>query len=105
MWQEGEDPIGRYWTKENWWNMGPEYYPGDYYWRVIIVQGKEDDVVGAVSLPSETRFWQWVPEGPAPTPKPPPKPRPTNTPVPPTNTPVPPTNTPVPTRPTPNGGD
>ena len=104
MWQEGEEPTGRHWTKENWWNMGPEYYPGNYYWRVIIVQGKEDDVVGAVSPPSETRFWQWAPEGPAPTSKP--KPKPTNTPVPPTNTPVPPTNTPVPTpRPTPNGGD
>jgi hypothetical protein len=106
MWQEGEEPTGRYWTKENWWNMGAEYYPGDYYWRVIIVQGKENDVVGAVSPPSETRFWQWVPEGPAPTPKP--KPKPTSTPVPPTNTPAPPTSTPVPPtatpRPTPSNG-
>jgi hypothetical protein len=96
LWLEDGVPTGHYWTKDNWWDMGAQYYPGDYYWRVIIVQGKEDEVVGAVSPPSETRFFQWV--AVAPTPKPGPKPtatsRPTNTPGPPTNTPVPPSATP-----------
>ena len=107
LWREGESPAGQYWTQDNWWDMGPEYYPGDYYWRVIIVQGQGDQAVGAVSPPSETRFFQWI--AVAPTPKPGPKPKPTNTPVPPTptrkptNTPVPkPTNTPDPRR-TPGG--
>jgi hypothetical protein len=99
LWLEEEDPTGYYWTKENWWDMGAEYYPGDYYWRVIIVQGQGDDVVGAVSPPSETRYFSWVPVGPAPTRPPPtntPRPPPTNTPRP-TNTPEPPpTNTPRP---------
>ena len=97
--QEDEEPTGRYWAKENWWDMGAKYYPGDYYWRVVIVQGKEDDVVGTVSPPSETRYFQWVPVGPTrePTPQATDTPRPTNTPVPPTNTPVPPTNTHTPT--------
>lgn len=110
LWQEGESPGGSYWTKENWWDLGPTYYPGDYYWRVIIVEGQEDKTVGAVSPPSETRFFEWIAELPTPTPAPRPTdtPRPTNTPVPPTNTPIPPTNTPVPTptdtpRPTPSG--
>jgi len=107
LWREGESPTGQYWTKDNWWDMGPEYYPGDYYWRVIIVQGQGDQAAGAVSPPSETRFFQWIEV--APTPKPGPKPKPTNTPVPPTPTPKPtntsppkPTNTPDP-RNTPSG--
>jgi hypothetical protein len=92
LWQEGEQPRGHYWTKENWWDMGPEYYPGDYYWRVVIVQGKEEGVVGAVSPPGETRYFQWVAVGPAPTPKPdkPSKPKPTDPPQPkPTDPPQP----------------
>ena len=102
--EEDEELRGRYWTKENWWDMGPEYYhPGDLYWRVIIVQGKGDDVVGAVSLPSETWYFQWIPVAPTPPPKPEPTKTPklttTNTPTPtpaPTPTPTP-TNTPRPT--------
>ncbi len=95
LWQKDEQPRGYYWTKENWWDMGSKYYPGDYSWRVIIVQGKEDSVVGAVSPPSETWYFEWVAVGPADTPTP----RPTNTPRPlPTNTPLPTaTNTPGPT--------
>ena len=94
LWQEDEQPKGHYWTKENWWDMGPEYYPGDYYWRVVIVQGKEEHVVGAISPPSETRYFQWVAVGPAPTPgsKPdkPSKPKPTDPPQPkPTDPPQP----------------
>jgi hypothetical protein len=101
--EEDEELRGRYWTKENWWDMGPAYYqPGDYYWRVVIVQGKEENTVGAISPPSETWYFQWIPVGPTPTPAPKPtntpKPKPTNTPKPkPTNTPKPPpTNTPKP---------
>jgi serine/threonine-protein kinase len=99
--QEDEELRGRYWTKENWWDMGPEhYYPGDYYWRVIVVQGKEDDVVGAVSPPSETWYFEWLPVAPTRSPRPrptsTPKPSPTNTKPSPTNT-KPPTNTPRPT--------
>ena len=108
LWQEDEEPTGRYWAKENWWEMGPEYYPGDYYWQVVIVQGKGDSVVGAVSPPSETRYFQWIAVAPTPVPGPKPTstpvPPPTNTPVPPppTNTPgPPPTNTPRPRTPTP----
>jgi len=79
--KENEEPTGRYWTNENWWDMGPEYYqPGDYYWRVVIVQGKEDDVVGAISPPSETRHFQWL--ATAPTPPPSSKPKPTKPPEP-----------------------
>jgi len=95
--EEDEELRGRYWTKENWWEMGPEYYhPGDYYWRVIIVQGKGDDVVGAVSPPSETWYFQWMPVAPTPMPQP----EPTKTPTP-TYTPTPkitptPTHTPRP---------
>jgi hypothetical protein len=104
--EEDEELRGRYWTKENWWDMGPEYYhPGDLYWRVIIVQGKEDDVVGAVSPPSETGYLQWIPVAPTPAPQPEltktPKPTTTNTPTPiltPTPTPTP-THTPRPTSP------
>ena len=93
LWLEEEEPTGRYWSKENWWDMGEEYYPGDYYWRVIVVQGQGDEVVGAVSPPSETRYFQWVPTAPTP----PPAPSPTNTPRP-ADTPIPtPTNTPRPT--------
>jgi len=102
--EEDEGLTGRHWTKENWWDMGPDYYrPGDYAWRVIVVQGKENDVVGAVSPPSETWYLRWVPVAPTRVPqsKPTntPRPQPTNTPKPPaTNTPKPPaTNTPRPT--------
>lgn len=108
LWKEGEEPTGHYWTKDNWWDVGAGYYPGDYYWRVVVVKGKEKDAIGAVSPPSEARFFRWVARAPTPPPtsRPTDTPRPTNTPVPPTNTPVPPTNTPVPTptdtpRPTP----
>lgn len=111
LWRENETPTGHHWTKENWWDMGPEYYPGDYYWRVVIVQGKEGDVLGAVSQPSETRYFRWVPwvATPPPASQPTNTPRPTDTPIPPTDTPVPPTNTPLPTstptpRPTASGG-
>jgi serine/threonine protein kinase len=77
LWQEGEEPTGRYWTKENWWDMGPDYCPGDYSWRVVIVQGKEDDVIGAVSPPSETWHFQWLAVAPTSTePKPTKKPSP-----------------------------
>jgi hypothetical protein len=88
---EGEEPVGRYWTNENWWDMGPEYYqPGDYYWRVVVVQGREDKVVGAISPPSETRHFQWLTTAPAPAPapKPKPKPKPTNAPTSPPSQPV-----------------
>jgi hypothetical protein len=77
LWREGDEPTGRYWTKENWWDMGQEYYPGDYYWRVMVVQGKENSVVGAVSPSSEARFFQWIPVAPTPTLPPPSPPTPT----------------------------
>ena len=101
LWKEGESPAGVYWSKENWWDLGPTYSPGDYYWRIIIVEGKGEGVVGSVSPPSETRFFRWVAEAPTPTPQPQPAQpkKPTNTPVPPT--PVPPTPKPT-QRPTPN---
>jgi hypothetical protein len=79
LWHEGEEPVGRYWTRENWWDMGTEYFPGDYYWRVVVVQGKEVDVVGTVSPPSETRHFQWIPVAPTSTLPAPPKPTPTRT--------------------------
>ena len=90
---EDEGPIERYWTQENWWELGPEHYrPGDYYWRVVIVQGRDEDVLGTVSPPSEMRHFQWLLEAPKPTPgsKPTdtPKPNPTNTSQP-TDTPEP----------------
>jgi hypothetical protein len=99
LWRENESPAGHYWTKENWWDLGAAYYPGDYYWRVIIVQGKEGDVLGAVSPPSETRYFRWVPFVAPSTPvlQPTNTPWPTDTPIPPTKTPIPPTNTPAPT--------
>ncbi|MFZ5917562.1 MAG: hypothetical protein ACOYZ7_11550 [Chloroflexota bacterium] len=93
LWRKDEEPAGRYWTKENWWDVGPEYYPGDYSWRVVIVQGKGDDVIGPVSPPSEIRTFQWVAVGPTSVPVATPTPRPPNTP---TFTPVP-TSTPAPT--------
>ena len=94
--EEDEELRGHYWTKENWWDMGPEYYhPGDYYWRVIIVQGKEDNVVGAVSPPSETWYFQWMPVAPTTMPRPEPTKTPTLT-YTPTPTPTP-TLTPTPT--------
>jgi serine/threonine protein kinase len=105
---ENEEPTERYWTKENWWDMGPEYYhSGDYYWQVVIVQGREADVVGAVSPPSEMWYFQWLPAVPASTPKPTSTPTvtPTAT-VTPTKTATPtstPTNTPTP-RPIPLSG-
>jgi hypothetical protein len=107
LWQEDEEPRGRYWTKENWWDIGPEYYPGDYYWRVVVVQGSGENVVGAASPVSETRYFQWVPVGPAPTTEPKPdKPKPTKPPTqapkptkPPTQAPKPTTKPPTP-RPT-----
>ncbi len=104
LWRENESPTGHYWTKENWWDMGSEYYPGDYYWRVLIVQGQGSGVLGAVSPPSETRFFRWVPwMAPPVTPsQPTDTPRPTSTPIPPTDTPVPPTSTPT-LRPPPGG--
>jgi serine/threonine protein kinase len=66
----------QYWTKENWWDLGPDYYrSGDYFWRVVIVQGKEGDVAGAVSPPSETWHFEWLAVAPTSTPGP----KPTNT--------------------------
>jgi serine/threonine-protein kinase len=89
-----EEPRGQYWTKENWWDLGRDYYrPGDYYWRVVIVQGQGGDVVGAVSPPSETWHFQWLEAAPTSTPGP----KPTNTPGPPTDTPVAPPPPPSPT--------
>ena len=78
----------QHWTKENWWDMGPDYYrSGDYFWRVVIVQGQGGDVVGAVSPASETWHFEWLEVAPTSTPGPKPtntsKPRPTNTPEPP----------------------
>lgn len=66
---EDEEPTDRYWTQQNWWELGPERYrPGDYYWRVVIVQGREQDVVGALSPPSQMWYFQWVPVVPTSTP-------------------------------------
>ncbi len=93
---ENEEPMVRYWTKENWWDMGSEYYnPGDYYWQVVIVRGREDAVVGAVSLPSEMRYFQWLPVAPTAMPTSTPTNTPTYTPTStPTRTPRP-NNTPT----------
>ncbi|MFZ5918565.1 MAG: protein kinase domain-containing protein [Chloroflexota bacterium] len=81
---ENAEPMARHWTRENWWDMGPEQYrPGDYYWRVVIVQGRGQDVLGTVSPPSETWYFQWVPVMPPSTPVPQPTPtvRPSATPA------------------------
>jgi hypothetical protein len=76
----GDAELGsQHWTKENWWDMGPDYYrPGDYFWQVVIVQGRGGDVVGAVSPPSETWHFEWLEAAPTSTPGP----KPTNTPRP-----------------------
>lgn len=97
---EDEEPTARHWTKENWWDMGSEYYnSGGYYWRVIIVQGSEENVVGAVSLPSEMRYFRWIQVAPTSTSTPQATStlRPTKTSTLPTSTPTPPTDTPTPT--------
>ncbi len=89
---EDGEPTVRYWTKGNWWDMGAEYYQeGDYYWQVIIVQGRDENVVGAVSPPSEMRHFQWLIRAPTPAPTA----TPTRTPIVPTSTLVPPTATPT----------
>ncbi len=95
---EKEDPVERYWTKENWWDMGPEHYrPGDFYWQVVIVQGRREDVVGDVSPPSEMWRFQWISVAPTSTPTRRSSPTSTSTPTP-TRTPTTtPTITPTPT--------
>lgn len=101
---ENAAPMARYWTRENWWDMGVgQYRPGDYYWRVVIVRGRGKDALGAVSPPSQTWYFQWVPVAPPSKATPTLKPTATLSPTPaptPTNTPRPtatPTATPRPT--------
>jgi RNA polymerase subunit RPABC4/transcription elongation factor Spt4 len=59
LWKEGEAPHGEYWTKEHWWEIGREYYPGIYNWRVVIVLGSGEERVGELSPPSETWTFDW----------------------------------------------
>jgi hypothetical protein len=60
LWREGEVPyrvVQR--VKEGTWKVEPQYYPGRYQWRILIVRGQEDHKETDLSPPSQTRSFGW----------------------------------------------
>jgi hypothetical protein len=82
LWKEGDVPyMVVQWTKERTWKLEPQYYPGRYQWRILIVRGQEDHKERDLSPPSQTWVFSWlrpsVPASTAPT-SPPPDSRPSS---------------------------
>ena len=62
VWREGEEPRGVAWEKLKAPGVGEhnmvEETPGTYYWRIVVIRGKDNKFQGVLSLPSET--WSFV---------------------------------------------
>jgi hypothetical protein len=60
LWREGEPPDVVQWVKEGTWKVEPEYYPGRYQWRILIVRGQEGRKERDLSPPSQTWSFSWL---------------------------------------------
>jgi hypothetical protein len=69
FWREGEVPYRVVqWVKEGARKVEPEYYPGRYQWRILIVRGQEGRKEMDLSPPSQTWSFGWLrPSTPVPT--------------------------------------
>lgn len=82
VWKEGDPPYGIAWVQETIWK-GALPSAGKYYWRIVVIRGKDEKVEVELSPPSQTRTFTWSPAGPprsTDTPTPSEPPRPTDTP-------------------------
>jgi len=71
VWKPGEDLLGIAWVKENQYSIGEGFKPGEYLWRIVVIQGRAGQPLDQLSLPSETRNFTLLSPG-HPTVSPPP---------------------------------
>ncbi len=68
LWREGVLPEVVQWVKEGTWKVEPQYYPGRYLWRILIVRGQDGRKEMNLSPPSQTWGFGWLsPPAPVPT--------------------------------------
>ncbi len=60
VWQEGEEPHGIAWVKEQSLLVGGNMARGVYRWRIVVIQGQGGQVEKVLTPPSETRTFELI---------------------------------------------